>query len=191
MSTAVILAGGKSTRMGRDKLALPFDGKTLLESAIARFRAEFDRVCLSVSDAGRYPEISIERLVDVLPGAGPLSGLHAALSCLRTDGVFLVAADLPFSSPLAALKIIELCGPHDACLIRLPDGKLEPLFAYYRSTLLPACADAIASGDYRMTELLSRANARYVSTGELGGLWDDRLIVNINSPEQYERWSHG
>jgi len=126
--------------------------------------------------------------VDVLPGAGPLSGLHAALKLLPgEEGVFLVAADLPFACPKAAKRIIELCGKKEACVIRLPDGKLEPLFAYYRKTLLPICEEVIESGDYRMSEVIMRTDTLFVAPRELGALWDERLILNINHPEDYEK----
>lgn len=186
MIAAVILAGGKSRRMGRDKLALPIGGRTLLEAAVCRFSEEFEDVYLSVADAGKYPEIAAGRIVDILPGAGPLSGLHAALSVLPCEGVFLVAADLPFSDPLCAKRIIKLCGDKEACVVALPDGKLEPLFAFYRATLVHKCEDAIRSGDYRMTEILRNADTRYITPVELGELWDERLIININRPEDFD-----
>lgn len=187
MSAAVILAGGKSRRMGRDKLGLTIGGRTLLESAVIRFAAEFDDVYISVADAEKYPEIDARRVVDVHPGAGPLSGLHAALTTIPEDGVFLVAADLPDSSPRAAMRMIELCGGADACVIKQPDGLLEPLFGYYKKTLLRRCEDMLLSGERRMTELLSMSDTRYVSPTELGGLWDERMLRNINYPADYEK----
>ena len=186
MCPVVILAGGKSSRMGRDKLALPIGGRTLLESAVSRFSDGFDEVFISVADADKYPEVAARRIVDLLPGAGPLSGLHAALATLQCDGVFLVAADLPFAQPSAAQTLIGLCGDHMASVIRLPDGKLEPLFGYYRKSLLPDCEAAINRGDYRMTELLRSAETRFVSPGELGGLWDEKMILNVNRPEDLQ-----
>ena len=175
--------------MGRDKLELAFEGRTLLESAIHRFSKEFNEVFLSVADAGKYADIEARRIVDILPGAGPLSGLHAALTRLPDDGVFIVAADLPFATARAAKRIIGLCEEKEACIIRLQDGKLEPLFGYYRKTTLPRCERAIASGDYRMTEIALGADTRFVSPQELGALWDEELIVNINYPEDYENIS--
>ena len=189
MVPVVILAGGKSRRMGRDKLALPMGGLTLLESAVARFSALFDDVFLSVADAEKYPEIAAPRIVDILPGAGPLSGLHAALESLECDGVFLVAADLPFAGPDAAGRVFELCGGKEAAVIRLADGKLEPLFGFYRRSLLPRCLSAIDSGDYRMTELLINSDTRFVSPDELGVFWDEKLILNVNRPEDFDKAS--
>ena len=187
MYPVVILAGGGSRRMGRDKLALRINGQTLLEAAVGRFSGEFDEIVISVADAKKYPEVAARRVADILPGAGPLSGLHAALTLLPGDGVFLVAADLPFSCPHAAKRIIELCGDKDASVVRLPDGKLEPLFGFYRKAVLSRCEDAINSGDNRMSEILFGADTRFVSPNELGALWDERLISNINRPEDFEK----
>ena len=185
IAAAVILAGGKSRRMGRDKLALTLGGRTLLELSAERFAEEFKDVYISVADAAIYPEVTGSRIVDILPGAGPMSGLHAALTNLPDEGVFLVAADLPYADARAAKRLIDLCGEKEACIIRLPDGKLEPLFGYYKRTLLPLCEAAIKSGDYRMTELIMGADTRFIAPNELGALWNDRMILNINYPEDY------
>ena len=187
MGAVVVLAGGKSRRMGRDKLELALGVQTLLESVINRFKEEFDDVFLSIADIKKYPDIEARRLVDILPGAGPMSGLHAALKLLPEEGVFVVAADLPYACPKTAKRLIEFCGEKEACIIRLPDGKLEPLFGYYRKSLLPKCEEAIKSGDYRLSKIIFGADTLFVAPHELGALWDERLIMNINHPEDYEK----
>jgi molybdopterin-guanine dinucleotide biosynthesis protein A len=173
--------------MGRDKLVLSLGGVSLLESAVNRFSAEFEDVRVSVTDTEKYPDVAARKIVDILPGAGPMSGLHAALTEASSDGVFLVAADLPFANPLVAIRIIELCGEHDACVIMLPDGELEPLFGYYKRTLLDKCSDTIKSGDYRMSKILLSAHTRFVSPDELGEIWDEKLIFNVNNPEDFDK----
>ena len=187
IATAVVLAGGMSRRMGRDKLVLAIGGTTMLESAVNRFSAVFEDVYISVADDKKYPDVDTLKIVDILPGAGPISGLHAALTVLTCDGLFLVAADLPYACPKAAKRIIELAGDSEACVVRLPDGNIEPLFGYYRKSLLCLCANAIESGNHKMADLLSLADTRYIAPAELGGLWDDKFIMNVNSPEDYSR----
>jgi len=186
MVAAVVLAGGASKRMGRDKLALRLDGHTMLESVLTRFGEEFENVYMSVADAEKYPDVKASRIVDILAGAGPMSGLHAALTSLPDDGVFLVAADLPYACPQTARRLIDLSGDCDIGIIRLPDGKFEPLFGFYRKAVLPLCTELIKSGNYRMSELFSKARIRFIDPVELGGLWDEKLITNINYPEDYE-----
>ena len=188
MSAVIILAGGKSRRMGRDKLALETDGQTMLQSVVSRFQKEFEQVYISVADADKYPDITARRIVDIYPGAGPMSGLHAALSSVPDAGVFLVAADLPYAEPGCAKRIIDLCGDKDACMIRHPDMRLEPLFGYYRKTLLKRCEAALESGNFSMGELILGADVKFVDPGELFGLWDEKMLMNVNYPEDYENF---
>lgn len=187
MVPAVILAGGRSRRMGRDKLTLDINGTTLVETVVSRFAEEFAEVYLSVADADKYPDITVRKITDVYPDVGPMSGLHAALSGVEAEAMFVTAADLPYACPQAAKRIIELGAGYDACIIRLPDGKLEPLFGYYAKSLLPRCEEAIRAGRYQVLELYRGANVRYITVSELGNLWSDKLIVNINTPEDYDK----
>lgn len=187
MSTAVILAGGKSSRMGRDKTQLIYRGQTLLAGAVERFSAAFDRVYLSIGDAEKYPDISAERVVDLYPGCGPMAGLHAALLKTPDEGVFLAAADLPFSSPAAALKMMELCGESASAVIVGESGKFEPAFGYYKKALLPVIEAALESGNYRMMQLFDALPCRRISPAELGELWREDMLDNLNYPEDYTR----
>lgn len=187
MSTVVVLAGGKSSRMKRDKMVLPIGSETLLASAVSRFSEYFDTVYLSVADAGKYPEIGARRIEDVYKGCGPLSGLHAGLLETKEEGVFLVAADLPLADPRAAKRIIELAGSSDVCIMADNMSRYEPLFGYYKKTILPAVVSALETGDYKLTSLLDKVSLRLVSASELDGLWNDRLLLNINYPEDYEK----
>ena len=187
MSTAVILAGGQSRRMGRDKTQLLYGGKTLLEGAVQRFSACFDRVWVSVADPAKYPQLQAEQVADEFPGCGPLAGLHAALKKTPDEGVFLVAADLPFSDPRAALKLMELCGDCHAAILADEEGRFEPAFAYYRKELLPDAEAALQAGQYKMVALLDNHPVRRVSPAELGELWQPNLLDNINYPEDYRR----
>ena len=187
MSTAVILAGGKSRRMGRDKLRLLYGGETLLALAVRRFSAVFERVYLSVGNTESYPEIDCERVVDLYPGCGPMAGLHAALLKTPDEGVFLAAADLPFAEPLAALKIASLCGDCAAALLVTEDGHFEPTFGYYKKELLPAAERLLAAGRYKLLDFFEEAPLRRVLPEELGPLWRDGMLDNINYPEDYEK----
>jgi molybdopterin-guanine dinucleotide biosynthesis protein A len=187
MRTAVILAGGESRRMQRDKLALNFGGETLLASAVRRFSGCFDSVFLSVADPNKYAEIKAPKVVDIYKGCGPMGGLHAALSQTASDGVFLVAADLPYADPAAALKIMELCGENDICLMTDSRSRYEPLFAYYKKTVLPYAEEALKAGDYKLITLLDHVRVHLVTQEELGPLWREDMLLNVNYPADYEK----
>ena len=90
MVTVVLLAGGKSSRMGTDKLMLPQRDGTVLEQAVRRFSAVFDRVLVSVASPDCYPDIPAERIADEFPGCGPMAGIQAGLKHCRPEGAFFL-----------------------------------------------------------------------------------------------------
>ena len=187
MSTAVILAGGESRRMQKDKMVLRFGKQTLLESAVDRFSRCFDNVLISVADPDKYPEVKARRVVDITKGCGPIGGLHAALKNTDEEGIFLVAADMPYADPLAAKRIIELAGDCDICLTVDSRLRYEPLFTYYKKTLLQQVEEAVSAGAYKLAALMDKAKLRIVTNEELGSLWNEKLLLNVNYPEDYER----
>lgn len=187
MSAVVILAGGESRRMKRDKLALPFGAQSLLASAVGRFSQQFEDVYISVADGEKYPEVQAKRIVDIYKGCGPLGGLHAALENLDVDGVFLVAADLPYADPLAAKRMIALAEDADICVMMDGESRYEPLFGYYRKSVLPFVHRALEAGDYKIAALFDKVKVRVVTREALGALWNERLLRNVNYPADYEK----
>ena len=184
--TVVILAGGQSRRMGRDKLRLTLAGETLLARAVRRYGEVFPRVLVSVAGPEKFPELGQMRVFDVWPGAGPLAGLHAGLLKAGED-VFLTGADMPFSSPEKALALSSLCGEADACVLTDEEGRWEPLFGCYRPSVLPRAEELLASGRRSMGALLASVRLREVRLAELGEAPDSLLTRNVNIPEDYEK----
>ena len=184
--TAVILAGGQSRRMGRDKLFLPLEGETLLQRAIRRYGEVFPRVLVSVAGPEKLPELGETRVFDRFPGAGPLAGLHAGLLAAGED-VFLTGADMPFSSPEKALMLASLCGEAEACVLTDETGRWEPLFGYYRPSVLPKAEELLTAGRRSMGALLGAVRLREVKLAELGEKPDSPLARNVNVPEDYEK----
>ena len=187
MTTAVILAGGKSKRMGRDKLSLPQGETTVLASAVQRFSEKFDRVLLSVDTPERYPEIAVGHICDIFPDCGPLGGLHAALTALDDEkgGVFLAAADLPFSDPDAALRLMSFCGEHEICILRDENGRFEPLFGFYGGGLLGRVTELLENGRHAMTDLYDISDTLIASFSDIGADRDRKMLANMNRPEDF------
>ena len=178
METAVvILTGGRSTRMGRDKAELILDGEVLRTRLSARFRTAFDRVWIS----------GPEGLPDLRPGQGPMAGLESAFIRTEAEVVFLTAVDLPFADPALARQLTERVGEKDACLIRRRDGRLEPLFAVYRRTCLPHIRACLDEGRRAMGALLDRLDCRIIEERQLPGFDLGRILLNVNTPEDYSR----
>ena len=128
---SVILTGGGSRRMGRDKAALPWAGSTMLQSLIDRYATSLGPVAVSVNKAGRFAFSGAAELVDRYPDMGPLNGILSAFDQSGEDLVFLTATDLPFGDPALVRRLEELMGEADACVMRRGVKGIEPLFALY------------------------------------------------------------
>jgi molybdenum cofactor guanylyltransferase len=170
--TAAILAGGRATRFeGRDKSALLIDGRTILDRQLAMLSSTVDEVMV-VRD-------------DIVPGCGPLGGLHTALTRARHDTVFLLACDMPFVTAPLVTHLLTLSATADLVVPRTERG-YHPLCAVYRRTCLDAVARRLADRRLKMTDMFSDVRVREVSGEELALFGDDhRLLANVNTPADF------
>ena len=187
METAVvILAGGGSARMGRDKSRLPLGGRPLAEALAERYRPLGEAVYLSVSHPAEPAVPGAVLLPDLRPGQGPLAGLEAAFASTPAERVFLTAVDLPFGEPALARFLLDALGEWDACLLRRA-GRPEPLFAAYRRSCLPQVRACLDGGQRAMGALLDRLDCRFLEGRALAGFDLDRALFNANTPEDWTR----
>ena len=179
----VILAGGASRRMGRDKATLPYCGGTLLQYQIDRYRP-LGSVAVSVAEKAKYPFTGALELVDRYPDAGPLNGILAGFSTGAPE-LLLTAVDLPYGDPALALRLAALRGTADICMLRRGTKGVEPLFAVYGSGCAAAAEACLREGKRAMTELFALCSVRYVLPEELPEFDLDRCLRNVNTPEDY------
>jgi molybdenum cofactor guanylyltransferase len=205
--SAAILAGGQATRFGgRDKSALLVDGRTILDRQIATLApltADLLIVGGHRSDVAQpfhpstspgYPEpVEGQDLVcgatrfvsDIVPGCGPLGGLHTALTEARGDALFLIACDMPYvSSPFIAY-LLSLAGSADIVVPQSERG-YHPLCAVYTRACLEPAAARLADRRLRMRELVASMRTRVVAVEDIRRFGDpDRLLANVNTPAEY------
>lgn len=181
----VILAGGASRRMGRDKAALPLGDGTFLSRLVSTYSPKFS-VYVSVGQSGKFPTCGAGELVDVHPGCGPLAGLEAAFLQTDADAVFLTATDLPFGALALAIKLCGLLGDADACVIRRKDGRMEPTFAVYRRSCLATLQANLEAGRRSIQALLEQVRVNWVREADLSEFPLEELLQNVNTPEEYE-----
>lgn len=170
----VILTGGKSRRMGRDKAALPLDGKPMALRLAERFAALGD-VAFSVNKAGRFDAAGFAEFVDRYPDQGPLNGLVSALYDSGEEYVLLLATDMPAVTTEAAKMLTEAIGEHDACVYAD-----EPLFGLYCRRCLPVAEECLKEGKNAMRGFLERIDVLSIP------LANKELALNLNTPEEYE-----
>ncbi len=171
MASAAILAGGRATRFGgRDKSALVVDGRTIL-----------DRELEALADIADDVQIVRD---DLIPGCGPLGGVHTALTRARHELVIVLACDMPFVTAPFLSYLLSIADGWDLVVPRTERG-YHPLCAVYRRTCLPAVTRRLAERHLRMTALFSDVRVREVSGDDVDRFGHrDRLLANVNTPAE-------
>lgn len=182
--TAVVLAGGKSSRMGFDKALLRWRGTTLVEHAVDKLRTVFDRVLVAGGDAARFAQLGVPVIPDVLPGGGAVIGIHTALATATTPRVFVMACDAPFAEP-ALIAHLAGVAPDASWVLPHTDQGYEPLFAVYAQDCRPALEAIVASGRRRIMRLADYVPPHVVEEDQLRR-FDPllRSFVNLNTPDE-------
>lgn len=179
-ATLLILAGGKSRRMGRAKALLPALGRTLIEYVATRLQPEFEE--LLVAGPGPLPAgLEAHRVSDRLRGAGPLAGIEAGLRTARHDVLFAVACDMPRVTRRLAKRAVAACAGFDAAVPRV-GGLPEPVCAAYARSAAAPIADFLDRGGRRAAEALEGLRVSWLDDV------DALALSNLNTPAEYESW---
>ena len=176
----VILAGGKSSRMGKDKSDLIYRWRSFLENIVMKGHASgFSEIIISGAEKEVFGAVNI---MDEIEGRGPLSGLYSCLKHAKNPYCFIVTVDVPKIdfNELAKLAEFHLSGGNRATILTA-DGKLDPLIGVYNSDLSADIYEIIKDKPQRIIELFKTVTCEHY---EFKG--DMRHLDNINTPEDYE-----
>jgi molybdopterin-guanine dinucleotide biosynthesis protein A len=189
--SVAILAGGQATRFGgRDKGMLLVDGRTIRDRQVTALSSLTDDILVvGVRDAARHDrpvEGTAPRwIADIVPGCGPLGGLHAALTEARGDAVFLVACDMPYINAPFVAYLLSLAGDADIVVPQTERG-YHPLCAVYTRACLAPVAARLADRRLRIRELVEEMPTRVVMAEEIDRFGDRHLLLaNVNTPAEY------
>jgi len=198
--TGVVLCGGKSLRMGRDKASLALAGATLLERAAAELERISTETLLACGPEPKYAELGRPLVLDGFGDGGPLAGLEAALSRSGTDWLAAIACDMPRADARVHLALLERAreGEFDACLLETPQG-VEPLCAVYRRTCLDPVRAALRAGERKMTSFhrFRTSSGALPRIGLLperelpGDLAGATVALNLNTPAELAAEARG
>jgi molybdopterin-guanine dinucleotide biosynthesis protein A len=183
--TAFVLAGGKSSRMGRDKALLQFGGKTLLEGALVLASTVAPKLKI-VGDPAKYAEFA-PVVSDIYLDRGPLGGIHAALINTDTDLNLILATDLPFVAPAFLQHLIATARSTDA-LVTVPKlgHFFEPLCAIYRKEFSNVAQQALIEGRNKVDALFTAGITYLVSEEEIVAAgFSPAMFRNLNTPEDF------
>lgn len=178
--TAVILAGGESRRMGRDKAFLPWGDTTLLKQIVKSFLGVADEVIVAVKDRRRFRNLAARVVEDLIPNAHALGGLYTGLRAAKHERCFVTSCDAPFLDlGLVRFLVGELDGV-DLVIPKTAKG-LQPLHAAYARSCLTAIEEKLRRRQWDLAGLIPKVRARVVSVK--GGL----SFRNLNTPADYRR----
>lgn len=178
--TAIILAGGKSRRMGTDKALLELEGVSLLERSLALCESICDEIIIS-SNNTEHNNFGYPVFADELNNCGPLAGISSCLKKSETSWNFVMSVDAAYVEPDFVSFLISQVDSFDALVPFSEKGK-EPLIALYNKSCLPAITDRLESGDFKMHNLLNSINTKWVDAHN----WIEKypkLFRNLNRPE--------
>jgi len=182
--SAIVLCGGRSTRMGRDKAALPFGPETLLARVVRTAQMVADDVV--VVGEPRQPVSARVRVVrDAVEGLGPLAGLATGLAAVDGDRALLLACDMPLLSPELLRELLALAGDDDALVPRI-DGVPMTTCAVYSTRVGPRAQALLAAGRRSLRALLAEVSVQWVSDSQLRRLDPDLCSFwDCDTPEHY------
>jgi molybdopterin-guanine dinucleotide biosynthesis protein A len=174
-----VLAGGGSSRMGRDKALLPYRGTTLVQHLARAVQDAAGSVAL-IGEPGRYSSLGYPVYPDKFSGCGPLGGIYTALSVSPTDWNLIVACDMPGLSPIVLRTLLQTAEESGAsCVVATgPGDEPEPLCAVYHRCCLPAMARAIQEKRFKMKELVKELDPRTMPV-------DGLALANVNTPAEW------
>ena len=184
-----MLCGGKSTRMGSSKAALPFGAETMLQRVVRLLDTVVSPIVVVAARQQPLPPLpdSVRITRDERDAKGPLEGIRAGLTALpeSVDAAYITSCDVPLLVPAFVERMIALIGDHDIAVMEI-DGFPHPLSAIYRRRVLPHVDALIAADRLRPIFLFETLRARRVTPDEMA-IVDPRLdtLRNLNTPDDY------
>ena len=185
--SAVVLAGGKSQRLGMDKSLLRFEGEWLLQRILNQLAAlSVDRLVVA-NDAQKLAPLNVPVVPDARAGMGPLGGIYSGLQAMRCERGLFVACDMPLLNLPLLQYMVRLSPQFDVVIPRVGD-ETEPLHAIYSKACLQPIADLLDRGQRRVIHFFDRVRVRYIEPQEIETFDPAHLsFFNINTPADLQR----
>jgi len=185
--TGVILAGGKSRRMGRDKAFLPFGKGLLIERVIEVIRRVTADVIVITNTPEQYQGFGLPMFADVIPEAGSLGGIYTGLVHARTPYSLCLACDMPFVKPEFLRFLCDTAGEADVVIPRNAED-FQPLCAVYSQVCREPIRQKIEAERLKITGFFDQVRVRVIE-GDFLTHYDphDVMFFNANTPEEYEQ----
>ena len=182
--TSIILAGGKSSRLGRSKALQAIGAKSLIQWVVDRLVVLSTEIIIATAHGEAIPcssAVRIKTVADIYPEKGPLVGIYSGLLASSSSRAIVVGCDTPFLSVGLLKYMIRISSTFDVVVPRIKD-KLEPLCAVYSKSCLVFIQELLEQNQLRIAELFSMVKVRYIEEDEINSFDPEHLsFFNINS----------
>ena len=185
--TAVILTGGKSSRMGRPKALLPFGNEPLIDHLVRRLQRKFKLVVVVAAPDQELPSLPAKVVRDEVAYQGPVGGIYYGLKAAIGIGAFVTSCDAAFLNlPLIAFLTSQILN-HDVVVPYWQD-RFQPLHAVYRKSVVPLLKEQLERGELRPIFLYDKVRTRKVGEEEIRRFDPEGLsFFNMNAPDDYRQ----
>ncbi|MDD3314418.1 MAG: molybdenum cofactor guanylyltransferase [Syntrophaceticus sp.] len=183
LATGIILAGGKSSRFKSNKAMVKISSQRLIDRIIDVLAEVFYEIILVTNTPDQYNALGIRTVTDIIPGKGPLSGMHAGLICSSHDLNFVTACDLPFINKDILRYLLDQTGICDDAVVPIVEGYPEPLAAVYRKTCIKPIEDALINNQYKVKSFYPHIRLKYIAERELQQFGGPMSFFNINTQD--------
>ena len=185
-TTAIILAGGQSSRLGPNKAFADVANKTIFERVFDVLQKLFPEIIIIANNPVLFRSSGLKTYKDIIPNKGPLGGILTGLSVSTTKNNFVVSCDLPFLNE----KIISfLYSQFTGCNLLIPcwQGQLMPLHGFYSKNCLTVIENQISTGKLKVRDITSHLKTKYIQEYELKRFDPEgKCFLNVNTLEDLE-----
>ena len=186
--TGIILAGGKSSRMGKDKGMCNFKDKPLVEYAIDALKPFCGKILLSTNLTEGYEKYGLELINDEIKEIGPMGGIYSCLKKSKTKHNFVLSCDTPFiGKQLVKFIVDNISDDFDIVAPVHENSYLEPLCAYYNNSVMTNMNAFIERGDFKLMGLLKSLRLKQLVIDNTLGFYNSKLFINLNTSEDLLR----
>ena len=183
---AIILAGGKSSRMGRPKALMAFDGEPLIAHLVRLLQRVFPKIVIVAAPEQELPDLPAALVRDELPFQGPVGGIYYGLRAAGAESAFVTSCDAPFLN-LSLVKFLTTKISQQDVVVPYWQERFQPLHAVYRASVVPLLADQLEQGELRPVTLFQRVRTLKIDEEEIRRFDPEGLsFLNMNTPEDYE-----
>ena len=178
--TGIILAGGKSSRMGTDKGLQELCGIPLINYAIQVLSGLCGNIIIS-SSSKAYESFGYKTVADEIPGIGPMGGIYSALKQSNTEKNLVLSCDLPFVSKELLSYILKNSEGYQAAVPWQGNQHYEPLCGFYNLSVLDQMNVFIQNGNYKLPDLFQKIRINKLIINDMNDFYNENLFLNINS----------